>query len=642
MLSLLSTLQLSAPWFLAFGLLTPLLIYAFLKRSDVRKRTVSSLVVLRTLTKRETVRQRFKPPLRFFLELLALLAVCLAGALPTLLDERNTVAIVFDNSLSMRALQVNGTKLESRFEEAQAAAKKWIDEQRSDASFTVFASAPKLIRLGEEGVGKSDARRMIGEMKASWTSDTLDSSVEELSANGSYDRVLVVTDKTFEASEAKASEGLFRDDRGGMKTTRISALSVGKPKPNVAVSRLSFSASSLADSGPRLRAAISLSSATGEEVVVSFSAVSPDGGDRSLGHQTLRLNPEQTRETEVELPADVDPAAVFRVSVSLADEQRRVDGNALLEDDTAWLGPRAAGSGKQLLLVSPRAGSAGSVFGSAPSLGVVEITPEQYAAMGERELSGYSTIVFHRSAPSRVPPVPTLLVLPPEGNPFFPVRSEASASRVTSWSPEHPITSYLKVPLLDPGNAEVFDVPLWAQSIIRVDSGAVVVAGESHGIRFAAVGIELLPFEGTKTPVLSVLTLNLLSWLSGGSELTGSTLAGSALKLEEGKRWTVRTPQGTKSEIRAEQGAPPSYVFASPGLYRLETTGDHKEIAVNSFFPEESATFVQGVFHSPAEVEHHHVRLEGARPLWPPLLFLALALLALELILAAIPRRRTA
>ena len=166
-----------------------------------------------------------------------------------------------------------------------------------------------------------------------------------------------------------------------------------------------------------------------------------------------------------------------------------------------------------------------SGFGGVPALGVQQISPAEFAKRAESDLARYSSVIFHRSAPARPPSVPTLLILPPADNPLFPVRDQADEGRITSWAAEHPITSYLKVPLLSPGSAAIFDVPLWAQSIMRVEEGAIVVAGESHGVRFAAVGMEMLPFEGARTPVLSVLTLNLLNWLSGGTELTASALS---------------------------------------------------------------------------------------------------------------------
>ena len=58
------------------------------------------------------------------------------------------------------------------------------------------------------------------------------------------------------------------------------------------------------------------------------------------------------------------------------------------------------------------------------------------------------------------------------------------------------------------------------KSIINSEQGSILFAGESRGFRFAVLGFEIFPFEGSKTPALSVLTLNLLNWLANTRSLS--------------------------------------------------------------------------------------------------------------------------
>jgi hypothetical protein len=193
----------------------------------------------------------------------------------------------------------------------------------------------------------------------------------------------------------------------------------------------------------------------------------------------------------------------------------------------------------------------------------------------------------------------------------------------------------LKVPLLKVSNGEIFDVPLWAQGVVRIERGAIVVAGESHGIRVAAVGMELLPFEGMKTPVASVLTLNLLNWLTGGAELTGSNLTGSAVSLDASKSWTVRNPKGKEEKING------ALKLDGPGLYFLSTSaGDRKQVAANAFFPSESNTLVKTQYSAPSVVEHERKLDEGSKLWWSTLIALAFGILMLEQLLFFLPERR--
>ena len=106
------------PFWLLSLCAVPLLILAYLKRQQSKRYVVSSVLVLRTLSRKVSPKKRFLPPLRFFLELLALLCLTIAAAQPFLDLQGEKIAVLLDNSLSMKA-QANSGSAQTRFEVAR-------------------------------------------------------------------------------------------------------------------------------------------------------------------------------------------------------------------------------------------------------------------------------------------------------------------------------------------------------------------------------------------------------------------------------------------------------------------------------------------------------------------------------------------
>jgi len=636
MLSFLSTLQFAQPWLLAGLLLTPALILAYLHRNPTKRKIVSSLIVLKSLTLKPAPRRKFKPPLRFFLELLALAALCAAAARPVTLSDQYRIALVIDNSLSMRALETTGGLPGTRLERAKAAARKWLDEQSSRTAVDLFSSSPKVSRLGPERREIADAQAALSEMKASAAGDNLEAAVQELAESGIYERVVAVTDKTVEYVEGGRGDpiSLFGgDEQRVRKQTRVVGVTVGERDANLWVSGFAMVQSGLSGGGTKLIATIGYAGPAPTEAKVVFTRL----GEREdvIEAAMISLQPGQTTEARADLPPDASAGQAYRVEVTPKTTSPIKD--ALAEDNSAWLVPRSD-VGTRILLVSPAGALSKSGLEMIPGFEIEMISPEEFSDRAAAGLDKYSIIIFHRSAPSVPPKRSTLLVLPPADNNLFPVAAQANTSFVSSWVTEHPITSYLKVPLLHPGEAEIFAVPPWAQSVIRAERGTITAAGESHGYRFAAVGFEILPFEGARTSTVSVLTLNLINWLSGGAELTGSTLSGSAIRSDGPGTWTVMTPEGRTETVNGE-----TFTLPLPGLYQVnDAGGGHRVIAANAFYPEESNTYSAQSFSAKRSVEHEKKIDEGAQSWWPMLVAIALSLMILEQLISFLPERKKA
>jgi len=337
--------------------------------------------------------------------------------------------------------------------------------------------------------------------------------------------------------------------------------------------------------------------------------------------------------------SDSGADAVYRVVVA-----SRSGGvaDAIKEDNVAWIAPSKRAQSSALFVSALEGAEGGFGLGAIEGMSVESLSPAAFAQLAPADLERFALLIFHHMSPATAFEKPTLLILPPDQNPLFPVAGKVDAPKIASWVEEHPISSYLKVPLLKPTAALLFATPLWARSVINVEQGAIVVAGESHGLRFAAVGVELLPFGGASTPTVSILTLNLLNWLSGGAELGKATLSGGTTRLEGNHRWKVTLPTGKVEAVEIRGKEPEFFGLKEPGLYRIEGTPSgsgapvSRLLTANVFYPEEASTFTPTPLTLPREVSHEELVREDVSPIWPMIIAAVLILLSLEALLAAV------
>ena len=216
--------------------------------------------------------------------------------------------------------------------------------------------------------------------------------------------------------------------------------------------------------------------------------------------------------------------------------------------------------------------------------------------------------------------------------------------RISSWRNEHPITSYLRVPLLGTNNGVVFSSPLWAFDIINSEEGAFVVAGEHRGIRSAAVGIELLPFEGARTPSPSILTLNLLRWLQGGATITKEYLTGMSYRLHGDTAWSIATPENETQNITVEKEDLSFLDLTTPGIYKVQATStttqtlvEDNTLAINAFHQSEMVTNTRDILRVLPNQESSTKKSSqiDSTELWRYLLIGALLFIMLDLTLYA-------
>ena len=274
----------------------------------------------------------------------------------------------------------------------------------------------------------------------------------------------------------------------------MEVVAVGAALPNLFIADLRISSGDVNDPGTRVAASVGVSGEGPVEASLTLSAGDANGGSGGAQAEDQRVNsamrayPGRLVDVFFKLSPAMEKAELFKVEVSPRNVGDPGSVNSIIEDDAGWAARKASGR-SAVLLISPDNLAQAAGLAKITSLDVEQLRPEVFAQQADEELEKYALLIFHKSAPATALKKPVLLVLPPADNPLFPASGEFASAKITSWIDEHPINSYLRLDLLEPGAGLVFAVPVWAQAVINTEPGAVVAAGESRGIRFAGRGL---------------------------------------------------------------------------------------------------------------------------------------------------------
>ena len=210
-----------------------------------------------------------------------------------------------------------------------------------------------------------------------------------------------------------------------------------------------------------------------------------------------------------------------------------------------------------------------------PQLNVHTLAPENYSP----ENAKADLLIFEYGVPKELPAANALLVMPPGGDDVFGLRVVAGATtQITDWRSPDPLTDGVNFRLLSLRQPESFAVHPWMQSIVNSNLGSVLMEGKHQGHRYVVLGFNPFPYLGRRNLPMSVLTLNILGYLSGfGSEDKG---------YRTGEPWIVPAgvtrivkPSGVKVEV---QPGTPFTGDDEQGVYQLIGPGSQQRLrAVN-------------------------------------------------------------
>ena len=523
--------------------LIPALALAYLVRERPRRVVVSSVLAFRALRARRG--RRFggwpRPDWMFFVEMLIIALAVLAIAKPYVTRTGNPIAVVLDDSAAMQATAGSGR---SRFDMARAALTDALGRE-GPGEVNLYLSAPQPHRAGPPFASAAEASAALAQLHpADAPSDqaALTALLSELASDTRLRRVIYAGARPLAAPVPP----------------RVEAFAAGDPLPNYAIGSFVLRRESLGQAALHAHLTVANFSPAAQTLQLAIT-----GDGKSVGHAQAHLEPGQIG--AIEFP-NLAPAGVYRAELTPAD------GFAL--DNVAWA---TAGAVKSIsiLFVTPSPADAAGLDG-LPGISVRVASPSSFSP---NDLAAADLAIFEYAVPKEMPPVNTLLVMPPPADPVFGFNVQPTAKvEITGWPPTGALTDSVNFRLLNLHGGEYLGQHPWLQAIVTGSGGALMLAGERSGHRIVALGFNPFPYLGRQNLPMSVLTLNSLSYLAGfGAETAG---------YHTGDPWIV--PAGVDAIVppdRRKIKVTPGMLFTganSQGLYQLiAADGAKSERAVN-------------------------------------------------------------
>lgn len=583
----------------------PALVLAYLARERPSRTTVSSTLAFRALhsVRRERFGGRPRFDWTFFLEMLVLILAVLALAGPYVLKHEHPIAVVLDNSAAMQARTTSG---EVRFDKARGELSTMLANEQPDSAVAFYLTSPSPHRIdATKQFSLSGARAAVREAKSTDAPDdpgAIANLLTDLSSSGHYAKVI------FAGATALAPP----------VPPGINAITVGEPIDNFAIGSFTLRRESFGARALHARLTVANFSTKPRTVEVTIS-----GDGKQLGTAKSDLAPGQTGVVEFHSLA---PAKVYTARLSPSD------GFPL--DNVAYATSGSIRS-VSILFVSPKPADAQGLA-SIPGVSVTTVAPDSYSP---ENLAKADLAIFEYAVPKEMPSVNSLLVMPPPGDPVFDFQATpVSAAQITTWRKTDALAYAVNFRLLNVRAGEAFGVHPWMEPVVDGRRGALVLRGERQGHRFIATGFNLFPYLGRKNLPMSVLTLNILGYLSGVGANSGGYRTGQPWFVPAGIR-TVVLPSGKSIETK------PGTLFdrvGSQGVYKLLGSGGSTTFRAVNFSDLAASDFAATPpikIQSPAAASATRT-ITAKAPLSHYLFFAILALLMLEGLVIYRRRRR--
>ena len=527
------------PSALVFFALVPALLIAYLVRERPARVMVSSVLAFRALRGLKGERPWGMPQLDwlFLIEVVILSLAVLAMAQPYVVRKRKPLAVVMDNSAAMQAKTPSGS---SRFEVASTRLAAMLSAEPPDAEISLYVTAPQPHRVGEPFDGPARARSALGRVIVTDAPDQRDAVgrlLTDLAASGSFSEVIFASCHPV----------------NGSVQSNVRTITVSDPVPNYAIG--SFRLRREGFGSAALRARLKLANFTSQNRTLK---VVLNGDGKQLA--TADAEVEARGVMSMEFP-QVAPATIYRAELQPTDD---------FPLDNLAFATAAAVKAVEVLFVSPVPTDATSLS-SLPGVKLRVQSPENYSPA---DAETADVTIFEYTVPKELPAGNALLVMPPAGDPVFNFAIRpANGIQIASWQRPDPLTDEVNFRLLELNRGEFFDLHPWMESIVSGNGGGLLLAGTRQGHRYVAAGFNPFPFLGKQNLPMSVLTLNMLSYLAG--------LGADSVGYRTGEPWLV--PAGVEKIILpsgASVAVKPGTLFTAAtqqGIYQLvDASGERR------------------------------------------------------------------
>jgi hypothetical protein len=532
------------PGALYFLAIVPALIVAYLARERPRQVTVSSVLAFRALHRMRGERFGGRPRFRwtFFLELLILMLAVLAMANPYIARKRDQVAVVLDNSAPMQAEIAHG---ETRYGAAVAWARQELANEPADTAVTVYLTAPTPHPV--TGASSSPQAAAVALDKARVSDAPVSPPaafaglLTQLAADRHLKQIIVASYRAIAPPVP----------------SQVQALVPGGVIPNYAIGSFALTSSTLGATTLRGRLTVANFSPAPATLKADVTA---DGKPAADAQALVQPGDVAT----LEFP-NLPLARVYQAQLQPSD------GFSL--DNVAFATAPGVAT-VSILFVSPVAAD-GESLKSIPG---VDLTTRSPDAFTPKDLIKSDIAIFEYTVPKELPSVNSLFVIPPPSDPIFQFATVPIAQlQLTGWPMTDPLTDGVNFRLLNLRSGEYLGQHPWMQAVVSGAEGGLLLAGDRQGHRYVATGFNPFPYLGRQNLPMSILTLNLLSRLTG--------LGAPAAGYRTGESWIVPAgvsqialPSGER--VAVAQGQTFTHT-EQQGIYRLTGSGEPTLRAVN-------------------------------------------------------------
>ncbi len=617
----------------AFSLLLalPLLLLPYLLRQRQHRRVVPALFLYQDIA--SPLRRRLWGRIRlsplFLLQLLILLLLVAIAARPVLQYETaGKIALVLDTSASMQARAPSGQS--SLFAAATEKIQQELANLPAEHPISIFTTNP--LGAVPEDLLEADTGAPLtadSDMRAVWerirVSDAPDPSAATLSAffarllrDHDFERVLFVTDRPVTQSPGE------QPARPALRTVTL-----GAPQPNIGISTFRLYRSPFFPD--EIHATVGIHAAEGALSQLPLRQVVIEDGQTRQRFAAQRVGqPAAQSFSFSQLPLTTS----YRARILFGEgEGRDEDGLAVDNEAYAILPPLEEIA---VLLVSPTP-EVGDSLGQIPNIKLTLMAPQDYDPATVTHASAFRCILFHLTAPEALPPTPAAFFLPPDDNPLFSLGQSAQRPVLTHWTHGHPLTSYVTFPLLTPAYAQALQPSVWNTPIIESTVGPLLLAGERAGQRYVVTGFDLLPYLGRRNLPASILTLNILGWLSDQALQSALYKTGAVLSPQAyADSPTVPTRSVLFPQAPDFRPVERALSLDRQGVYTFRENGRERLVAVNLLSLEETdlgrplSLVVDEPDGPPHIPQTDRVGRTREQPVWPWLLLVVLVLCSLE------------
>lgn len=469
-----------SPWFLCllpFGI--GFLIYVYRKSGKRAPRKVGTTYLLKLIKRPPETNKRFIPPIHFWLELIALLSIIVGLSLPYGENDASRILILIDDSFSMRAVTEGR---ESLFRIAQKEAMQRIQEQPANTLIKVSSTSNSCVT--DDFLHRQEAIEFIAKCEPTFTEDALDSLLLRLSQNEEYQKLLVFSDKEFSVG-MESGKGTYYNLRSDSELRFLE---------NFAISD-----ASIGQEGAKVTVQSYLKNPKHGTISLNLGKIDGNGLRYYSSKKTEFIGKPGGQETiQFDFPdKDWD---VLRFQIENSPDEKFMD--AISEDNTFWL---TRNNSKKILGVISHKKDSTLGLEKISQYEFKSLSPEEFAA---RKSEKFNAFIFNQVTPEILPDVSSLFILP-SGNFLF-HNSQEQENAVMRWENSSSLTKYVNFSLLSGSKGFSLDIPEWARGEIYGNKGTTLASGEFSNARYVASGIPLLPFNGFRTPALSILMLNIL------------------------------------------------------------------------------------------------------------------------------------